>query len=54
MLEFVCKKCGYIYDPKQGDKVGGIAPGTEFENLPDKWVCPVCSAEKVEFESLTN
>lgn len=54
MLKFVCKQCGYIYDPEQGDPDGGIAPGTEFENLPDNWKCPVCSAGKEDFESLTN
>ncbi|MGI6002119.1 MAG: rubredoxin [Lachnospiraceae bacterium] len=50
MDKYVCNTCGYIYDPAEGDADGGIAPGTAFEDLPDTWVCPVCGAEKSEFE----
>jgi len=50
MIRYVCNACGYIYDPKIGDPDAGIAPGTSFEDLPDDWVCPVCGAEKDEFE----
>jgi rubredoxin len=32
------------------DDVGGIAPGTAFEDLPDDWVCPLCGAGKDMFE----
>ncbi|WP_314313509.1 rubredoxin, partial [Hoylesella marshii] len=27
MKKYVCVPCGYIYDPKEGDPDGGIAPG---------------------------
>ena len=50
MDKYVCNTCGYIYDPAEGDADGGTAPGTAFEDLPDTWVCPVCGAEKSEFE----
>ena len=50
MDKYVCKVCGYVYDPEQGDPENGIAPGTRFEDLPDTWVCPECGAEKSEFE----
>ncbi len=50
MKRFVCKVCGYTYDPEVGDSEHGIAPGTAFENLPDDWVCPICGADKEEFE----
>ncbi len=36
-----CRICNYIYDPEKGDPDGGIAPGTEFEDLPDKPGSPV-------------
>ena len=49
MEKYVCGVCGYIYDPVKGDKDGGIAPGTSFEELPDDWSCPVCGASKDEF-----
>jgi rubredoxin len=50
MARYVCSVCGYVYDPEQGDPDNGVAPGTKFEALPDDWVCPVCGAEKSEFE----
>lgn len=52
MSKYECSVCGYIYDPKRGDPDGGIEPGTAFEDLPDNWVCPVCGAEKSQFEKL--
>ena len=38
----VCSGCGYEYDPLAGDAEGEVAPGTEFQNLPEGWVCPDC------------
>jgi len=49
--KFRCCRCGYIYDPEQGDAQGGIKPGTTFDDLPDSWTCPICGADKSEFES---
>jgi flavin reductase (DIM6/NTAB) family NADH-FMN oxidoreductase RutF/rubredoxin len=50
MDKYVCKICGYVYEPEKGDPDNGITPGTKFEDLPDSWVCPVCGAEKKDFE----
>ena len=50
MDKYVCKVCGYVYDPEKGDPDGGIAPGTKFEDIPDDWVCPVCGVGKEDFE----
>lgn len=52
MEKWECLVCGYIYDPAEGDPVGGIPPGTPFEKLPDDWVCPDCGAEKDMFEKV--
>jgi len=52
MDKYVCSICGYVYDPEKGDSVGGIAPGTAFENLPDDWVCPECGVEKGMFKKM--
>lgn len=49
MERYVCEPCGYIYDPEVGDPDNGIEPGTEFADLPDEWVCPVCGLGKDEF-----
>jgi rubredoxin len=32
--------------------MGGIEPGTSFEDLPDDWVCPDCGLGKEEFEKI--
>jgi len=52
MDKYVCKVCGYIYDPEKGDPDSNIAPGTPFENIPDNWVCPVCGVSKDDFEKM--
>ena len=52
MKKYRCLVCGYVYDPAKGDPDSGVAPGTPFESLPDKWVCPVCGAEKAQFEEV--
>ena len=52
MKKYVCKVCGYIYDPAKGDPDGGIAAGTPFEAIPASWVCPVCGAAKDQFEEV--
>ena len=52
MAKYKCLVCGYVYDPAEGDKDGGIPPGTSFESLPDGWVCPLCGAGKSDFEKI--
>jgi rubredoxin len=37
-----CIYCGYIYSPLRGEPHNGIPAGTEFEDLPETYVCPVC------------
>ena len=46
MEKYECLVCGYIYDPKIGDKKGKIPSNTSFKNLPETWTCPDCGAEK--------
>ncbi|ODS32704.1 MAG: putative rubredoxin [Candidatus Scalindua rubra] len=49
MSNWQCSVCGYIYDPRKGDVMGGIPRDTPFEDLPDEWVCPSCGANKEAF-----
>lgn len=51
-MRYICSNCGYIYDPELGDPAGGIPPGTEFDELPPDWVCPVCYQAKSVFDPL--
>ena len=48
--KYECGVCKYIYNPKTGNEKAGIPPGTDFEDLPDDWVCPVCGESKDVFE----
>ncbi len=50
MRKYVCKVCGYVYDPAEGDPEGGVAPGVDFMDLDEDWVCPVCGAPKEKFD----
>lgn len=52
MDKYKCIVCGWIYDPAVGDPDGNIQPGTPFDAIPDDWVCPVCGADKTQFEKV--
>ncbi len=43
--KWVCKVCGYVYDPAEN---GGVA----FEDLPSDWVCPWCKHPVSDFEPM--
>lgn len=48
-----CNICGYQYDPAEGDPTNGIPPGTAFEDLPDDYACPICTAGKDFFTEVS-
>ena len=50
MTAYICELCGYVYDPQNGEPENGIVGGTEFEDLPEDYVCPLCGASKEDFE----
>ncbi len=52
MTKYRCMICDYIYDPELGDPDSGIAPGTAFDDIPEDWVCPLCGADKSNFEEM--
>jgi len=45
-----CMVCGHVYDSETGDE--GVNAGTDFADVPDTWVCPVCGAEKSKFQEI--
>lgn len=49
-MNYICELCGYVYKPCNGDVDNGIEPNTDYEDLPDDWVCPLCGASKEDFE----
>lgn len=50
--KYKCTVCGYIYDPAIGDPEHNIPAGTDFNDLPDDWSCPICGADKSNFEQI--
>ncbi len=52
MKKYRCKVCGYVYDPAEGDPDSGAAPGTDFKDLPEDWLCPLCGVGKDQFEEV--
>lgn len=49
MIHHICELCGYEYRSADGDPENGIEENTDFEDLPESWVCPLCGASKEDF-----
>ncbi|WP_076792336.1 GNAT family N-acetyltransferase [Chlorobium sp. KB01] len=47
---WMCRECGWLYDPKEGDSENNIKKGTTFERLSSDWCCPVCFTSKSDFD----
>ena len=46
-MKYICTYCNvYVYDEDKGDPETDLEPGTELENFPDSWLCPVCGMPK--------
>jgi rubredoxin len=50
MKKWQCEVCGFIYDEAVGIPEDGIAPGTQWEDVPEDWTCPDCGAPKSDFK----
>ena len=50
MSVYACELCGYESRPTPGDPENGIEEGTDFDDLPADWTCPLCGASKEDFE----
>ena len=50
MRVYACQLCGYEYRPNLGDPDNGVQEGTDFEDVPAHWECPLCGASKEDFE----
>ncbi len=48
-MKYVCDVCGYIYDPEIGEPDSGVVAGTEWNDVPDDFVCPLCGVGKDQF-----
>ena len=52
MKKWQCAVCDWIYDEEKGAPDEDIAPGTQWEDVPDDWACPDCGATKDEFDMI--
>ena len=50
-MKYVCTVCHWEYDEEAGLPDEGIAAGTEFAQLPEDFVCPLCGVGKDMFEA---
>jgi rubredoxin len=50
MRKWYCMTCDFVFDEALGLPEFGIEPGTNFEGLPDDWLCPECGSPKDYFE----
>ena len=45
-----CALCAFSYDEAKGLPEEGIPAGTRWQDVPDTWSCPDCSASKSDFQ----
>ena len=50
MKKYQCGMCGFVYDEKLGRPEDDLNPGTRWEDVPETWTCPDCSAVKSDFD----
>lgn len=46
---YQCSNCMTVYDKKYGDPEAGVNPGTPFEELPEEYLCPLCTSTRESF-----
>jgi len=52
LKKWQCALCAFAYDEAVGMPDEGIAAGTRWEDVPDTWSCPDCSASKSDFQMI--
>lgn len=48
-MKCVCDVCGWIYDEADGHPESGIISGTKWFDVPEDFLCPLCSVGKDQF-----
>ncbi len=52
LKKWQCVLCAFAYDEALGMPEEGVAAGTRWEDVPDTWSCPDCSASKSDFQMI--
>ena len=50
-MKYECELCGWVYDEAKGCEEAGIAPGTDWKDVPKDFECPICDAGKEKFKA---
>ena len=50
MRKWQCLVCSFVYEEALGLPDDGIAPGTNWDDIPDDWMCPECGVGKEDFD----
>lgn len=55
MTKYRCNFCNsFEYDDARGYSPAGISPGTDPEDFPDDWKCPICNSDRSHLKPLRN
>ena len=49
---YQCKHCLTVYDPLVGDPTNGVPTGTDFNDLPANYECPLCESTLEDFKMI--
>ena len=52
LKKWQCALCAFSYDEALGMPDEGVPPGTRWEDVPETWSCPDCSASKSDFQMI--
>lgn len=53
MTRYRCNVCNtFEYDTRRGNSLTRIKPGTEPEDFPEDWKCPICSSDKTHLKPI--
>ncbi len=54
MARFRCDICKvFEYDTERGDSVSDVKPGTELEDFPEGWKCPICMSDSTHLQPVS-
>ncbi|GAB2950461.1 anaerobic nitric oxide reductase flavorubredoxin [Hafnia psychrotolerans] len=48
----ICSVCQWVYDPKLGEPLQDVAPGTTWSDVPESFLCPGCALGKSVFDPM--
>lgn len=51
-IGMICSVCQWVYDPKLGEPLQDVAPGTTWSDVPEFFLCPGCALGKSVFDPM--